>query len=68
MFSSFLQDVELHGTISHSFCLFFFSLIFKREISLFVCPYMANHDSNFNAEGTVQINTEQPNFVTATGL
>lgn len=69
MFSYFLQNVELHGTINHSFCLFFyFSLIFTRRISLFVCWYMVNHDLNFNAKGRVQINTEQPNFVTATGL
>lgn len=47
---------------------FSFSLNFKREISLFVCVYMVNHNSNFNVEGRIQINTEQPKFVTATGL
>lgn len=57
------------SVIHFGFVFFFsFSLNFKREISLIVCVCMVNHDSNFNIEGRIQINTEQPKFVTATGL
>lgn len=68
MVSSFLQNVELHATISNSFCIFSGFLHLKRKIIIFVCVHMVNHDSNFNIESRVQINTEQPKFFTDAGV